>query len=200
MRAEITPYEFWHCGIPDFKIIYTSLLEEISDANIDTWAITASREGRRIRGVNFIPLAPPHDYRQLMDRPHDPTHQDVNNVSGVILMRYGDSRIMLGADAQSASWGWIESNLRDEMRAQVLKVSHHGSIYGTVQEHIERRIVPTYAIISGPDSLANPVKLPHPNVVSILSRRVNQSNLYCTADHGNIRIVSDDNGNHRITP
>lgn len=83
-----------------------------------------------------------------------------------VLPRRSTTRLLLGADAQHASWShvtvdfpalhpsesWIARQLAlrggtDHLRAEVLKVSHHGSKHGTSLELVSR-INPRYSLIS----------------------------------------------------
>lgn len=83
-----------------------------------------------------------------------------------VLPRRRTTRLLLGGDAQHASWAhatvdfpalhtsesWIARQLAlrggtDHLRADVLKVSHHGSKHGTTLELVSR-INPRYSLIS----------------------------------------------------
>ncbi|MDB4890489.1 MAG: beta-lactamase domain protein [Gemmatimonadetes bacterium] len=57
--------------------------------------------------------------------------QRCNGVSAVLRIEFGETRIMLGGDAELDSWRQIQSkNGPDELASDVLKVSHHGSRTG----------------------------------------------------------------------
>ncbi|MGH3518760.1 MAG: ComEC/Rec2 family competence protein [Haloechinothrix sp.] len=83
-----------------------------------------------------------------------------------ILPRRSSTRLLLGADAQHVSWAhvtvdfpslhtsesWIARQLKlrggtDHLRADVLKVSHHGSKHGTSLELVSR-ISPKFSLLS----------------------------------------------------
>lgn len=56
-----------------------------------------------------------------------------NRVSAVLLIRFGEARILLGADAYRANWREIAQNgffRPEDDRAHCYKAAHHGSKYG----------------------------------------------------------------------
>lgn len=125
------------------------------------------------------------------------TRSDCNNSSIVISLRYGRAKLFFAADAELPNWANICVNQRHWMRAQVLKVSHHGSKWGTFFEALDT-IKPRYAIISGENSLSDlEGGFPHPLIKRALEEV--KTNIYCTHDHGDIQISSQANGSHTIT-
>ena len=53
--------------------------------------------------------------------------KDPNLASTIALVRYGMVRFLLVGDAERAEEDWLLARYRSELRAQVLKVGHHGS-------------------------------------------------------------------------
>jgi len=53
--------------------------------------------------------------------------KDPNLASTIALVRYGRLRFLLVGDAERAEEDWLLARYRSELRAQVLKVGHHGS-------------------------------------------------------------------------
>jgi len=53
--------------------------------------------------------------------------KDPNLASTITVVRYGVVRFLLVGDAERAEEDWLLAHHRDELRAQVLKVGHHGS-------------------------------------------------------------------------
>lgn len=88
----------------------------------------------------------------LPDGNIDPTKSQPrhNMVSGILLIRYGETQVVLGGDAEKPEWDDIlEDELRGAISAHAVKVSHHGSntgitenLWATLVNHLE-----CYAII-----------------------------------------------------
>jgi competence protein ComEC len=52
---------------------------------------------------------------------------DANDASTIVLVRYGDIRFLLTGDAETAEEQWLVRRFGAGLRADVLKVAHHGS-------------------------------------------------------------------------
>ena len=52
---------------------------------------------------------------------------DANEASVVALVRFGAVRMLLTGDAERGEEAWLVRNARDRLRADILKVGHHGS-------------------------------------------------------------------------
>lgn len=92
-----------------------------------------------------------------------------NEISAALLIEYGQTRVILGGDMGEKNWREVLRK-RDEwhlsLAAQLVKVSHHGSPTGTVEEvwqaHAEK--APPFAALT-PFSAR---KLPKPHVVEAI--------------------------------
>jgi beta-lactamase superfamily II metal-dependent hydrolase len=100
------------------------------------------------------------DLVQILAPPPVPlswTHSDINNNSIVLrvvianLEKNTSTSVILGSDAELESWAHILSAHRNYLKADLLKVSHHGSNYGTYPD-ILYAIRPKYAVISVGDN------------------------------------------------
>ncbi len=91
-------------------------------------------------------LAPPPNLRRG-------THSDANNASIVLKVtitnegKRTSTSALLGADAELASWANILEEHQWKIQADLLKVSHHGSDYGTYKD-VLAAIKPRYAVIT----------------------------------------------------
>lgn len=74
------------------------------------------------------------------------TYADLNNYSAVIKVKYGDIGFLLSGDAEALSEKEILASGAD-VKAQVLKVGHHGSNSSTSPEFL-KAVSPKYAVIS----------------------------------------------------
>lgn len=102
-----------------------------------------------------------------------------NQLSAVLRIKYGQSRVLLGADATSDSWIDIlkESAKRKEtLLSNLVKVSHHGSTEGFFRGAWEKISAPrlTHGAISAGSQYGHP----HRTVVTAL--RELQVRLHCT--------------------
>jgi len=115
------------------------------------------RSGTHIsEGKDLIQILapPPHLLRN--------THSDINNASVVLkvtianLEQHTSTSAILGADAQFDSWASIVLEHRSNLEADLLKLSHHGSSFGTYKD-VLAAIHPKYTVISvGPNNYGHP--------------------------------------------
>ena len=73
-------------------------------------------------------------------------YEDVNDISLVLRVDYGDTRFLFTGDMEAIA----ETDLLDsgaDVKADVLKVGHHGS-YSSTSYRFLREVAPTYAVIS----------------------------------------------------
>lgn len=86
------------------------------------------------------------------------THSDINNASIVLKITVTNKQqrtstsAILGADAELTSWMQILMEHSKRLKADLLKVSHHGSQYGS-DEDVLTAICPKYAVISVGENL-----------------------------------------------
>jgi competence protein ComEC len=91
-----------------------------------------------------------------------------NNNSMVIRVAVGSRRILLAGDIERDAERSLIAAFGRRLRADVLKVAHHGSRTSTSPDFLDV-VRPSIALISC--GLRNPFGHPHPEVVSELSRR-----------------------------
>lgn len=91
-------------------------------------------------------------------------YEDVNDLSLVLMVQYGDVRFLFTGDMESiAEHDLIDSGA--DLKADVLKVGHHGS-YSSTSYVFLREVAPTYAVISV--GAANDYGHPHDGPMSRL--------------------------------
>ena len=116
--------------------------------------------------------------------------QRTNDTSIVLRVDYGDTSFLFTADAED----WSEYMMIDagvNLKADVLKVAHHGSRYSSTQEFLNV-VQPGYAVISvGKD---NSYSHPHEEVLARLQKV--GANVLRTDEMGTIIMKSDGNSIH----
>jgi competence protein ComEC len=76
------------------------------------------------------------------------THlDDANLASTVLLVRVGQVRMLLTGDAEGPEEEWLLARSRDALRADVLKVAHHGSATSTTPAFLDA-VRPRLALVS----------------------------------------------------
>jgi competence protein ComEC len=94
------------------------------------------------------------------------TLADPNDASTVLLIRVGSVRFLLTGDAERGEEAWLLNNAGERLRADVLKVAHHGSATGTTSAFLAA-VRPRVAVISV--GAANRYGHPHPATVRSLA-------------------------------
>ena len=139
-----------------------------------------------IGGVKLHVLAPPPGL--------DNTVEDhVNDASIVLKLVYGSFAMLLTGDAELPVWERMlrsktEEEAQELLRADVLKVSHHGSRTGT-DAALLQGIAPQQAIISV--GRGNRFDHPHEEVLDLLSSTVGEQNVHRTDEAGTISVFAD---------
>ncbi len=130
-------------------------------------------------GVNIVNNG---DLKIDIIAPVNDKYEDLNNYSAVVKITYKDNSFLFMGDAEKLS----EDELTADVKADVIKIGHHGSYTSTSEEFL-KRVSPTYAVISvGKD---NDYGHPHKETIDLL----NKSNVkvYRTDIAGTIVIKSD---------
>ncbi len=114
-------------------------------------------------------------------------YDDLNNWSAVVKLSYGNNKFIFTGDAESLSEKEI-INSGVDLKADVLKVGHHGSKSST-SENFLKKVAPKYAVISA--AKTNDYGHPHKETVN----RLNKYNVetFETYNYGNIVAVSNGN-------
>ena len=114
--------------------------------------------------------------------------RNANNGSLVVRLDYADVSFLLTGDIEVEAERYLAVDTGDGLRADVLKVGHHGSRTSTTQDFLEL-VSPRSAVISaGRD---NRYGHPHSDVVGRLESSVGADNLFLTARDGTVEYISD---------
>jgi beta-lactamase superfamily II metal-dependent hydrolase len=113
------------------------------------------------------------------------SRSDINSNSLVFRVEYGAFRMLFTGDAGTETEERLLQN-RVDLHADVLKVGHHGSAYGTTPEFV-RAVAPRAAVISvGRNNLFG---RPAPATIAVL--RNAGAKVYRTDENGAVMIHSD---------
>lgn len=119
--------------------------------------------------------------------PNSSSYKDLNNYSVVVKLTYGKTSFLLEGDAEDVS----ESEMLGkgfDLKANVLKVGHHGSTSSTTQSFLNA-VKPTYAVISV--GTGNSYGHPAQSTISKLNSAGVQ--IFRTDESGTIIATSDGN-------
>lgn len=118
----------------------------------------------------------------VMLAPVGEKYDDLNQYSAVVRLTYGETSFLFMGDAGAES----EKQIAADVRADVLKVGHHGSDTSTTEDFL-RRVSPEYAVIEvGKDNSYG-----HPAESTLERLRDIGAKIYRTDEDGTVRMVSD---------
>ena len=187
------PHEDHIGGIPDVLNMYE--VENIIDsgypantATFNTYFTAVQAEGANYAqsayqsftyGTATLKILTGHEY-----------WEDINNYSVVCRLDTGDIEFLFMGDAESP----VESNLYEDLSAEVLKVGHHGSTSSTSDSFLAR-VNPKAAIISvGADN-----DYGHPSNEVLTRLQSAGAKIYRTDEQGTITVtVTTDGGTYSI--
>jgi competence protein ComEC len=174
--------QFWDNGYQTESESYLQLKKTLSEKKIKTQSLNEETSPQIINGVE-ISVLNPSAWKTTQRKVQNP--RDLNNSSLVMKLRFRDVSVLLTGDIGKEA---EERMLRkgDPLRADILKIPHHGSSSSSSPLFLER-VKPSYAILSVGER--NIGRLPHPEVL----KRYGQlgTNILRTDRHGAITIVTD---------
>jgi len=114
------------------------------------------------------------------------TSSDINNNSVVLRVTFGHIAMLLTGDAQSEAEARLLSHGRTDLRADILKVGHHGSAYSSTPDFLAA-VHPKIAIISC--GLHN--VFGHPSPLTLAALKAGGAQVYRTDLDGGVSVISD---------
>ena len=160
---------------------YRRMLLQARTAHV-AWRRVQPGDTRRIDGVEFTVMAPDSGWVSRQT--------DANEASVVVRVRYGAVSMLLTGDAEGGEELWLREHADTALRADVLKVGHHGSRTSTTAALLDA-VRPRLALISV--GRVNRYGHPSPQTVSALAREGVQ--VLRTDRAGTIVVATD---GHRI--
>lgn len=150
---------------------YEDLLDAVSAKNLVIFTAHAGVSIIESDGLSVKMVAPVSD-----------SYEDLNNYSAVIRIVYGDTSFLFSGDAEDTS----EAEITDDIKADVLKVGHHGSDTATSDDFLAK-VNPSIAVIScGKDN-----KYGHPTENTLKKLNDKGITVLRTDELGTIVITSD---------
>jgi len=136
--AAMRPHAYWDAAFAGGSESYIASLDAARRLGME-WHRVHPGDSFRIDGVSVSFLAPDSAWTVGL--------KDPNLASTIAVVRYGVVRFLLVGDAERAEEDWLLAQHRDELRAQVLKVGHHGSSTSSSDAFLDA-VHPDVAVIS----------------------------------------------------
>ncbi len=163
-----------------------------SNSTTSQWLNTELRAGhyhgkalkagdRILLGKNYyIDVLAPGDFIPSVEM------KNLNNTSLVLMLHYGKFKMLLTGDAEAGVEDALQKKYGSDLKADVLKVGHHGSRTSSYYPFTSK-VKPNYALIScGDFSIYHH---PHKNTVGSLQHL--GAKVYTTHDRGNLTVITD---------
>ena len=132
------PHAYWDAAFAGGSEAYIASLAAARKQGIE-WHRVHPGDSILVDGVSVSFLAPDSAWTVGL--------KDPNLASTIALVRYGMVRFLLVGDAERAEEDWLLAEHRTELRAQVLKVGHHGSSTSSSDAFLDA-VHPDVAVIS----------------------------------------------------
>ncbi len=116
----------------------------------------------------------------------------INNSSVVVRVAFGKSRFLFTGDMESQERDRLYASGAD-LRADILKVAHHGSHNGTDADFLNR-VKPQVAVIS----CATGNDYGHPHIEALQALRAARVSLYRTDLNGTVTVSCDDQAHYNV--
>jgi competence protein ComEC len=152
------PRIYWDAAFAGGSEAYSRSLAAAKKQGIE-WHRVHPGDSTMIDGVSITFLAPDSAWTVGL--------KDPNLASTIAVARFGMVRFLLVGDAERAEEDWLLEQHRDELRADVLKVGHHGSSTSSSDAFLAA-VHPDVAVISV--GARNKYGHPSPDVLRALSR------------------------------
>lgn len=134
----LEPVEYWDAAYVAGSTPYRASLEAAARHHV-AWRRVHPDDSLDVDGVRIHFLAPDSTWTASL--------ADANEASAVALVQYGRVRFLMTGDAEAGEEHWMMSHNADALRADVLKVGHHGSSTSSTADFLGA-VRPRIALIS----------------------------------------------------
>jgi competence protein ComEC len=176
-------YDVNSAGLPPLSsraLLPTEIMNRLNTQNVRLYTLHDNIQFNLGRDIRLEVLNPPPG---LLSG----TSDDANNNSIVLKLTYGDVSFLLASDIGMDAEMLLAAN-RSDLRSSVLKVAHHGS-RGSTSDEFLAIVKPSAAVISA--GAINRFGHPHKETLDRLLAVLENSNIFVTADRGNIEFITD---------
>ena len=171
------PDVFWDGAYVGTSETYRHALSAVAAMGV-AWERVRPGHRQVIDGVELEFLAPDSAWTRQLDDP--------NEASVVVRARYGAVRFLLVGDAERAEERWLLARDSLGLRAEVLKVGHHGSITSTTEAFL-RAVRPAIALVS----VGSGNTYGHPNAHVLASLATSGATVLRTDRQGTVIVRTD---------
>ena len=176
-------YDINLAGLPPLSskaLLPTEIINALNTRHVRLYTLNDGAQFNPGRDIRLDVLNPPPG---LLSG----TSDDANNNSIVVKLIYGEVSFLLAADIGMDAEMLLAGN-RADLRSSVLKVAHHGS-RGSTSDEFLAIVNPSAAVISA--GAVNRFGHPHRETLDRLHAILENSNIFVTADRGNIEFITD---------
>jgi competence protein ComEC len=171
------------CGRPSASDTYEQYLDDVREEQCPHESVRAGRLITDFTGARLYVLSPLHSF---VGGDATYSHESLNNSSVVMKVQYGFVSFLLTGDAEAGAEHGMVSAYGGFLRANVLKVGHHGSASGTSEEFLHC-VQPVMAVIS----VGRNNRFHHPSSMIIHRLTDMQSHVLRTDEQGAIIMETD---------
>lgn len=140
----LNPRVFFDAAFAQGSEVYSRSLRTADSSNVE-WRRVHPGDVMQIDAVTIRFLAPDSAWTSALSDP--------NEASTVALVEYGSTRFLLMGDAEQSEEQWLIDHAHGDLKADVLKVAHHGSTTSSTDAFLAA-VQPSLAVISvGADNL-----------------------------------------------
>jgi len=136
--AALQPREYWDAAYIAASTPYRASLEQAAAHRV-AWHRVRPGDSLTVEGVSIRFIAP--------DSAWTSTLSDANEASTVALVQYGRIRFLMTGDAEAGEEQWMLDREEHGLRADVLKVAHHGSATSSTPAFLTA-VKPRVALVS----------------------------------------------------
>ena len=136
--AALQPREYWDAAYVAASTPYRASLEQAAAHRV-AWHRVRPGDSLTVEGVSIRFIAP--------DSAWTSTLSDANEASTVALVQYGRIRFLMTGDAEAGEEQWMLDREEHGLRADVLKVAHHGSATSSTPAFLTA-VKPRVALVS----------------------------------------------------
>jgi competence protein ComEC len=173
------PDVFWDAAFAQGSQVYATSLRE-AESSGTRWRRVHPGDTMRVDGVLIRFLAPDSAWTSGLNDP--------NEASTVASVEFGSTHFLLMGDAERDEEAWLMNHASSDLRADVLKVGHHGSSTSSTDAFLAA-VEPSLAVISvGADNLYG-----HPSADVLASLSRIGARIVRTDQAGTIVVHSDGN-------